>query len=56
MSGSTRHDAQVGVVFQDPDDQLFSVSVAQGISFGPLNLGLDDLETRRRVAAAACVT
>lgn len=31
---------QVGVVFQNPDDQLFSASVRQDISFGPLNLGL----------------
>jgi cobalt/nickel transport system ATP-binding protein len=44
---------QVGLVFQSPDDQLFSASVAQDISFGPLNLGLSVDETRRRVAAAA---
>jgi cobalt/nickel transport system ATP-binding protein len=44
---------QVGLVFQNPDDQLFSASVAQDISFGPLNLGLDATEARRRVAAAA---
>lgn len=44
---------QVGLVFQSPDDQLFSASVAQDISFGPLNLGLSNDETRRRVAEAA---
>jgi cobalt/nickel transport system ATP-binding protein len=44
---------QVGLVFQNPDDQLFSASVAQDISFGPLNLGLAAPEVRRRVAAAA---
>ncbi len=44
---------QVGLVFQNPDDQLFSASVAQDISFGPLNLGLDETEVRRRVAEAA---
>lgn len=44
---------QVGLVFQNPDDQLFSASVAQDISFGPLNLGLDVVEARRRVAEAA---
>lgn len=44
---------RVGVVFQNPDDQLFSASVAQDISFGPLNLGLGETEVRRRVAAAA---
>lgn len=44
---------QVGVVFQNPDDQLFSASVRQDISFGPLNLGLSIDEVRHRVAAAA---
>lgn len=43
----------VGLVFQSPDDQLFSASVAQDISFGPLNLGLDETEVRRRVQEAA---
>ncbi len=44
---------RVGLVFQNADDQLFSASVAQDISFGPLNLGLSDVEVRRRVQAAA---
>lgn len=44
---------RVGIVFQDPEDQLFSASVAQDISFGPLNLGLDGEEIRRRVQVAA---
>lgn len=44
---------QVGLVFQNPDDQLFSASVAQDISFGPLNLGLSVNEARRRLAEAA---
>ncbi len=43
----------VGICFQNPDDQLFSASVAQDISFGPLNLGLKDSEARRRVEQAA---
>ena len=30
---------RVGFVFQDPDDQLFSPTVAEDIAFGPLNLG-----------------
>ena len=30
---------QVGIVFQDPDSQLFSGNVKQDISFGPMNLG-----------------
>lgn len=44
---------QVGLVFQNPDDQLFSASVAQDISFGPLNLGLSVPEVRERVNEAA---
>jgi cobalt/nickel transport system ATP-binding protein len=44
---------QVGIVFQSADDQLFSASVAQDISFGPLNLGLSEVEARRRVTQAA---
>jgi cobalt/nickel transport system ATP-binding protein len=44
---------QVGIVFQNPDDQLFSASVAQDISFGPLNLGLNMQEVRTRVDEAA---
>ncbi|HID28067.1 MAG TPA: ATP-binding cassette domain-containing protein, partial [Methanosarcinales archaeon] len=30
----------VGLVFQDPDDQIFSPTVKQDIAFGPMNLGL----------------
>ncbi len=44
---------QVGLIFQRPDDQLFSASVMQDISFGPLNLGFSDDEARRRVQKAA---
>lgn len=44
---------QVGIIFQNPDDQLFSASVAQDISFGPLNLGLSLAETRQRVQTVA---
>ncbi len=40
---------QVGLVFQDPDSQLFSANVWEEISFGPLNLGLTAEETRSRV-------
>ncbi|NOK64272.1 MAG: Energy-coupling factor transporter ATP-binding protein EcfA2 [Chloroflexi bacterium AL-W] len=45
--------SRVGLVFQNPDDQLFSASVSQDISFGPLNLGLDTATARARVQAAA---
>lgn len=47
---------RVGIVFQDPDTQLFSASVRQEISFGPLNLGLKPPETQRRVEAAMAAT
>ncbi|OAT79953.1 energy-coupling factor ABC transporter ATP-binding protein [Desulfotomaculum copahuensis] len=46
----------VGIVFQDPDSQLFSASVFQEISFGPLNLGLPREEVRRRVEEAMQAT
>ncbi|GAA1857461.1 ATP-binding cassette domain-containing protein [Pseudonocardia alni subsp. carboxydivorans] len=42
-----RESAQL--VLQDPDDQLFSADVAQDVSFGPLNLGLDETEVDARV-------
>jgi cobalt/nickel transport system ATP-binding protein len=44
--------ARVGLVFQDPDDQLFMPTVGEDVAFGPLNLGLDAGTVRRRVAAA----
>lgn len=40
---------QVGVVLQESDDQLFAATVAEDVSFGPLNLGLSESETRQRV-------
>lgn len=40
---------KVGLVFQNPDIQLFSASVEQDISFGLLNLGYSQSETRQRV-------
>ena len=42
----------VGLVFQNPDQQLFSASVREDVSFGPLNLGLDVDTVRQRVSAA----
>ncbi|MBQ1093510.1 energy-coupling factor ABC transporter ATP-binding protein [Streptomyces sp. B93] len=50
--GLTRLRTTVQLVVQDPDDQLFAASVAQDVSFGPLNLGLSDAEVRARVAEA----
>ena len=43
---------RVGLVFQDPDDQLFSADVYRDISFGAMNLGLPEAEIRRRVEDA----
>jgi cobalt/nickel transport system ATP-binding protein len=43
---------RVALVFQDPDDQLFAGTLAQDVSFGPLNLGLDAAATRDCVAEA----
>ncbi len=43
---------QVGLVFQNPDRQLFSAHVEEDVSFGPLNLGLPEPEVRNRVAHA----
>ncbi|MEG2323152.1 MAG: ATP-binding cassette domain-containing protein [Anaerovoracaceae bacterium] len=40
---------QVGIVFQNPDDQLFSASVLQEISFGLMNLGASQEEARIKV-------
>ena len=43
---------QVGLVFQNPDQQLFSASVEEDVSFGPLNLDLDPVTVRERTRAA----
>jgi len=42
----------VGIVFQDPDTQLFSASVLQEVSFGPLNMGLPKDQVLQRVHGA----
>ena len=46
---------RVGIVFQDPDDQLFMPTVAEDVAFGPQNLGVrgDELRTRVDEALAA---
>jgi cobalt/nickel transport system ATP-binding protein len=43
---------RVGIVFQDPDDQLFMPTVAEDVAFGPANLGLRGPELEARVKAA----
>jgi len=40
----------VGMVFQNPDDQLFMATVFDDVAFGPLNLGLGKDEVERKVA------
>lgn len=44
--------AKVGLVFQNPDDQLFSPTVFEDVAFGPLHMGLPEAEVRARVARA----
>ncbi|MGD0548924.1 MAG: ATP-binding cassette domain-containing protein [Candidatus Bathyarchaeia archaeon] len=46
----------VGMVFQNPENQLFSLSVERDVAFGPENLGLSREETRKRVDWALDVT
>jgi len=42
----------VGVVFQDPDDQIFAPTVKQDVAFGPTNLGLSEDVIEKRVREA----
>jgi cobalt/nickel transport system ATP-binding protein len=42
----------VGLVFQNPDDQIFSPTVEQDVAFGPTNLGLDEATIQHRVDEA----
>ncbi len=42
----------VGVVFQDPDDQIFAPTVKQDVAFGPMNLGLGEEVIEKRVREA----
>lgn len=39
---------QVGIVFQDPDDQLFMPTVYEDVAFGPTNMGLTETEIEER--------
>lgn len=43
---------KVGLVFQNPDDQLFAPTLFEDVAFGPLNMGLDADEVKKRVSAA----
>jgi len=51
-AGLRRWRQRVGLVLQDPDDQLFAATIYQDVSYGPLNLGLPELEVRRRTEEA----
>lgn len=44
--------SQVGIVFQNPDDQLFSSSVYQDIAYGAMNMGLPEDVVKKRTAEA----
>ncbi len=46
----------VGLVFQNPDDQLFMPTVREDVAFGPLNLGLSGEEVNRQVSRALELT
>ena len=51
LSKSTENDIRqkIGVVFQNPDDQLFMPTIYDDIAFGPRNMGLDEETVKRRV-------
>ena len=51
-AGLTALRTAVGLVFQNPDDQLFAGTVYQDVSFGPLNIGLPEGIVRARVEEA----
>jgi len=42
----------IGLVFQNPDDQLFCPTIHEDVAFGPLNFGMDKEQIEHRVAAA----
>jgi cobalt/nickel transport system ATP-binding protein len=42
----------IGIVFQNPNDQLFAATVEEDVAFGPRNLGLDADEVKLRVSEA----
>lgn len=52
QKGLTALRQQVGIVFQDPDQQLFSASVYQDVSFGVMNLGIKEDQARLLIESA----
>lgn len=55
-SGLAALRAQVGLLFQDPDDQLFGGTLFQDVALGPMNQGLSKSEVRERVEQALATT
>jgi cobalt/nickel transport system ATP-binding protein len=51
-SGLRELRSKIGLVFQNPDNQLLSACVREDVSFGPMNLGLPEAEVRQRVEEA----
>ncbi|WP_135606045.1 energy-coupling factor ABC transporter ATP-binding protein [Methanococcoides sp. NM1] len=51
MSNSERI-RKVGIVFQDPDDQLFMPTIFDDVAFGPINMGMPEEEVKERVKKA----
>ncbi|MDV0447334.1 Vitamin B12 import ATP-binding protein BtuD [Methanosarcinaceae archaeon Ag5] len=47
---------EIGIMFADPDNQLFMPTVFDDVAFGPLNLGLSEDETKKRVEEAMAMT
>lgn len=43
---------KIGLVFQNPDDQLFAPTIFEDVAFGPLNMGLDSGEVEQKVMNA----
>jgi cobalt/nickel transport system ATP-binding protein len=43
---------KVGLIFQDPEDQLFSLNVFDDVAFGPINMGYSESEVKLNVARA----
>lgn len=50
--GTEERIKEVGIVFQDPDDQLFMPTIFDDVAFGPINMGLDKDEVENRVKKA----
>lgn len=42
----------VGIVFQNPDDQVFSPTVEEDVAFGPMNMGLSENEVEERISTS----